>query len=41
MYAMGVTQFGIGYKNAIAIAEEALLLKDGIEIPEIRIEDYL
>jgi deoxyribose-phosphate aldolase len=41
MYAMGVTQFGIGYKNAIAIAEEALLQKDGIAIPEMRIEDYL
>jgi deoxyribose-phosphate aldolase len=41
MYALGVTQFGIGYKNAIAIAEEALLLKDGIEIPELRLEDYL
>lgn len=41
MYSLGVTQFGIGYKNAIAIAEEAMLLKDGIEIPELRLEDYL
>jgi deoxyribose-phosphate aldolase len=41
MYALGVTRFGIGYKNAIAIAEEALLCKDSIEIPEVRIEDYL
>ena len=41
MHAMGVTRFGIGYKNAITISEEALQMKDGIEIPEIRIEDYL
>jgi deoxyribose-phosphate aldolase len=41
MYSLGVTQFGIGYKNAIAIAEEALLCKDAIEIPSLRVEDYL
>jgi deoxyribose-phosphate aldolase len=41
MHALGATQFGIGYKNAIAIAEEALTFKDGIEIPELRVEDYL
>lgn len=41
MHALGVTRFGIGYKNAIAIAEEALACKDGIEIPDIRVEDYL
>lgn len=41
MYALGVTRFGIGYKSAIAIAEEALTCQDGIPIPDIRIEDYL
>ena len=41
MHALGVTRFGIGYKNAIAIAEEALTFKDQIEIPDIQIEDYL
>lgn len=41
LYALGVTRFGIGYKSAITIAEEALACKDGIEIPDIRIEDYL
>jgi deoxyribose-phosphate aldolase len=41
MHALGVTRFGIGYKNAIAIAEEAMACKDDIEIPDIRVEDYL
>jgi deoxyribose-phosphate aldolase len=41
MHALGVTQFGIGYSNAIAVAEEAIACKDEIEIPDIRIEDYL
>lgn len=41
MHALGVTQFGIGYKNAISIAEEALQYTDGIEIPPVRLEDYL
>jgi deoxyribose-phosphate aldolase len=41
MHALGVTRFGIGYRNAIGIAEEALTLNDAIEIPEIRVEDYL
>lgn len=41
MHALGVTRFGIGYKSAIAIAEEALTFKNGIEIPELRLEDYL
>lgn len=41
MYALGVTQFGIGLSSAISIAEEAIACKDEIEIPEIRIEDYL
>jgi deoxyribose-phosphate aldolase len=41
MHAMGVTRFGIGYRNAVTLAEEALQYKDGIEIPDIRIEDYL
>jgi deoxyribose-phosphate aldolase len=41
MHAMGVTQFGIGLKNAVSIAEEALQYKDGIEIPNVRLEDYL
>jgi len=41
MHAMGVTRFGIGYRNAISISEEALTFKDAIEVPEIRVEDYL
>jgi deoxyribose-phosphate aldolase len=41
MYALGVTRFGIGYKSAISIAEEAIACKDEIEIPNIHIEDYL
>jgi deoxyribose-phosphate aldolase len=41
MHALGVTRFGIGYKNAIAIAEEAMAMKDGIEIPDLKVEDYL
>jgi deoxyribose-phosphate aldolase len=41
MHAMGVTQFGIGLASAISIAEDALACKDGIEIPDIRIEDHL
>ena len=41
MHAMGVTRFGIGYNNAIVIAEEAMTFNDEIEIPDIRIEDYL
>jgi deoxyribose-phosphate aldolase len=41
MHAMGVTRFGIGYRNAITIAEEALACNDQIEIPDVRIEDYL
>jgi deoxyribose-phosphate aldolase len=41
MHALGVTQFGIGCKSAIDIAEEALKCKDGIEIPDLRLEDYL
>jgi deoxyribose-phosphate aldolase len=41
MYALGVTQFGIGLKSSISIAEEAIACNDEIEIPEIRIEDYL
>jgi len=41
MHALGASRFGIGYKNAIAIAEEALTCKDGIEIPDLRAEDYL
>jgi deoxyribose-phosphate aldolase len=41
MHAMGVTRFGIGYKNAIVIAEEALSCNNQIEIPNIRVEDYL
>jgi deoxyribose-phosphate aldolase len=41
MHALGVTRFGIGYKSAIAIAEQALTFKDGIEIPDLHIEDYL
>jgi deoxyribose-phosphate aldolase len=41
MHALGVTRFGIGYKNAIVIAEEAMALKDEILIPDIRMEDYL
>jgi deoxyribose-phosphate aldolase len=41
MYALGATRFGIGYRNAILIAEEALGIKDGIEIPNLKFEDYL
>ena len=41
MYALGVTRFGIGYKSAIAIAEEAMLCNDEIEIPDLHIQDYL
>lgn len=41
MYALGATRFGIGYKNAINIAQEALKHKDGIDVPDIRVEDYL
>lgn len=41
MHALGVTRFGIGFKSAITIAEEAMACKNEIEIPEIRIEDYL
>jgi deoxyribose-phosphate aldolase len=41
MHALGVTRFGIGYKSAIAIAEEALKYNDQIEIPDIHVEDYL
>jgi deoxyribose-phosphate aldolase len=41
MYALGVTRFGIGYKSAIAIAEEALACQDEIVIPALSIEDYL
>jgi len=41
MHALGVTRFGIGYKNAIAIAEEAMTFNDKIEIPDIHFEDYL
>ncbi|MEA5077682.1 MAG: deoxyribose-phosphate aldolase [Anaerolineaceae bacterium] len=41
MYALGVTRFGIGYKSAIAIAEEAMKLNDKIEIPALKLEDYL
>jgi deoxyribose-phosphate aldolase len=41
MHALGVTRFGIGYKNAIAIAEEALAFNNEIEIPDIHVEDYL
>lgn len=41
MHALGVTRFGIGLKNAIAIAEEGLQCKDGIEIPALKLEDYL
>ncbi|MBI9050348.1 MAG: deoxyribose-phosphate aldolase [Anaerolineaceae bacterium] len=41
MVAMGVTQFGVGLKSSVAIAEEAIACHDEIEIPEINIEDYL
>lgn len=41
MYALGVTRFGIGYKSAIAIAEEALTCQDEIPIPDIHLQDYL
>jgi deoxyribose-phosphate aldolase len=41
MYALGVTRFGIGYKSAIAIAEEAKRCGDQIAIPDLKIEDYL
>jgi deoxyribose-phosphate aldolase len=41
MYALGVTRFGIGYKSAIAIAEEAKLCNDKIAIPDLKSEDYL
>jgi deoxyribose-phosphate aldolase len=41
MHALGVTRFGIGLVNAIAIAEEALSLNDQIEIPDIKLESYL
>lgn len=41
MHSLGVTRFGIGYKNCMAIAEEALAMKDGIEIPDLKVEDYL
>lgn len=41
MHALGVTRFGIGLSSAINIAEEALACKNEIEIPDIRIEEYL
>lgn len=41
MYALGVTRFGIGLTSAIAIADEALACNDEIEIPEVRLEEYL
>lgn len=41
MYALGVTRFGIGIANAMTIAEQALQCSDRIEIPALRVEDYL
>jgi deoxyribose-phosphate aldolase len=41
MHALGVTQFGIGMTSVVAVAEDALACNDQIEIPDIRIEDYL
>jgi deoxyribose-phosphate aldolase len=41
MHALGATRFGIGYKNAMSIAEEALAYNDEIEIPHLQVEDYL
>jgi deoxyribose-phosphate aldolase len=41
MHALGAVRFGIGYKNAINIAEEAIACQDGIQIPELKLEDYL
>jgi deoxyribose-phosphate aldolase len=41
MHALGATRFGIGYKTAINIAEDALTCKDEIDIPDLRIEEYL
>ncbi len=41
MHALGAVRFGVGYRSAISIAEEALACQDGIEIPDLKPEDYL
>lgn len=41
MYAIGVDRFGVNLANSIKITEEAAKYADGIEVPTLRLEDYL
>jgi deoxyribose-phosphate aldolase len=41
MHAIGANLFGIGYANAIRLVEEVMKYPDGIDIPDVRLEDYL